>query len=144
MLPPGEAGTACYGTEFEAFVGSLRGPGRSVKGAEGDPYGVYHSERVVVATTFMRSTGVLIKLRITGLVMYSAEKDPVTDRHLVPGPRIARWLNNRRLQSCSEPEQVEISRVYLEFGQCAQPKTEWPRAFGVRRQRGFSNWVAVE
>eukprot|EP00930_Biecheleria_cincta_P039917 TRINITY_DN27392_c0_g1_i1.p1 TRINITY_DN27392_c0_g1~~TRINITY_DN27392_c0_g1_i1.p1 ORF type:complete len:278 (-),score=34.98 TRINITY_DN27392_c0_g1_i1:32-844(-) len=138
-VPQGEAGIAWHGTDVDAFASILRNAGRIEKGPEGDPRGVYHSEIVAVATAYMRSTGVclecisfvgvLLKLRVTGLVMYSAERDPISGRHLVPGPRTARWNNEGRPQSCSEPEQVEIIRAYVEFRHdesaqsCLEPAT---------------------
>lgn len=121
-----EVGTAFHGTDLDALACILRASGRLEKGPAGDPAGVYHSEEWATSANYFRKEGpsfngfscigVMIGLRVSALVNYSKEKDPATGLHVVPGPCTARWkTQGGGVQSCSEPEHVEIERVWLYF-----------------------------
>ena len=126
-VPPGTAGIAYHGTDFSALEGILRDGGRLRIGPAGNLVGVYHSEQRRTAEGYMfpggpslegiGCVGVLLRLRVTGLLMYNARvRDEVTKKFVVPGPNQARWKNRRTVQSCSPPANVELDTVYMYFG----------------------------
>ena len=49
FINPGQGGIAFHGTALEEVRDILRNGGRLEKGPDGDPYGVYHSEKGEVA-----------------------------------------------------------------------------------------------
>ena len=101
-----------------------------IKGPRGDPPGVYHSEQRKTAEFYMRSEGpviakavcrgVLLQLRVSALTQFSKVIDPHTGKYTLPGNRTARW-NRRTIQSCSEPENVELEFFSLYFGGTLMP-----------------------